>query len=308
LGSRLFTGLAVVCCSTTLAGADASTGVKNGLIAFVHGSQIWTANPDGSGQRQLTFGGEGDYFNGWPSWSRDGRKIAFVSELTRGISTMNSDGSDVQALTDYRGVDASIWDPTWAPDGRIAFLIWSGVAAPGDVMVMNGDGSGLHALPPNNLTEHELTWSPDGQYFAFAGTIARKRASIYVMRADGTKIRRLTRPSGGSKRFPTYDTEPAWSPGSSKIVFTRIARPHGSFCFRILMIRRDGSGLRVVRNDCPLPDSEPTWSPDGRRILFSTIRLRSGGQLAWMDQMGRSTHTFRVPIRGIDADWQPVRP
>jgi len=38
-------------------------------------AQIWIMNPDGTGQRQLT-----KYGGAWPTWSPDGRQIAFVRE------------------------------------------------------------------------------------------------------------------------------------------------------------------------------------------------------------------------------------
>lgn len=303
---RTLLGLGVVgiCCSVGVAGA--STTASNGLIAFVRGSQIWVANPDGSEQHQLTSSGETDYFNAWPAWSRDGHKIAFHSEISRGISTMNADGSDVRIVTDNRGViDVVDNEPTWGPDGRIGFVrTWSDAGVGHhDVFVVNADGSDLRQVTRTSLVESELEWSPDGRYFTFAGFRRGAPGALYLIRADGSRLRRLTTPKGGS------DTEPAWSPDSGRIVFTRISRPRGRYCFRVLVIRRDGSGLRVVRNDCPLPSSQPAWSPDGRKIVYLGFwpRKPTGrNQLLTTTPDGKSTSPFRTRIYGDDPDWQPL--
>ena len=72
----------------------------------------------GSDMRQLTFGTDEDDS---PSWSPDGKKIAFVS-IRAGVSqifVMNADGTDVRQLTNG---NAENIHPTWAPDSqRILF-------------------------------------------------------------------------------------------------------------------------------------------------------------------------------------------
>ncbi len=83
-------------------------------------SEVWVANRDGSGQRNLT---NDPAFDGWPEWSPDGRRITFASNRAGNhkIYTMNRDGSDVQLVADTEGRGTA---PKWTKDGaRIFFTI-----------------------------------------------------------------------------------------------------------------------------------------------------------------------------------------
>lgn len=72
---------------------------------------IYVANADGTGQRQLTASGG---MNLMPAWSPDSRQIAFTS--TRDghgeVYIVNADGSGQRRVT--RGTDDSL-TPAWKP-------------------------------------------------------------------------------------------------------------------------------------------------------------------------------------------------
>jgi Tol biopolymer transport system component len=86
-------------------------------------SELFVANVDGSGSRQLTFGGDGHY--GEVAWSPDGSDLAASWEAVDGVLAFDivlvsvADGSS-RHLTNWEGWDGS---PIWSPDGsRIAFM------------------------------------------------------------------------------------------------------------------------------------------------------------------------------------------
>jgi TolB protein len=66
---------------------------------------------------------------------------------------------------------------------------------------MNADGSEARMLAQDGA---QPSWSPDGQKIAF-----QKQTDIYVMNADGSGQRKLTR---GGRR----DSQPVWSPAQKK--------------------------------------------------------------------------------------------
>jgi Tol biopolymer transport system component len=90
-------------------------------------SDIYVANPDGSGRRNLT--GQADVFEWGPVWSPDGRKIAFTAPTwspggTRilfsrdfGIWMINRDGTGLRPVARPRG--APVYEsPSWSPSCR----------------------------------------------------------------------------------------------------------------------------------------------------------------------------------------------
>ena len=101
-----------------------------------------------------------------------------------------------------------------------------------------------------NLTRHPLRdvqkgdwfrWSPDGRRIAFT-TNRDGNTELYVMNADGSGQRRLTRTP---ERF---EGNPAWSPDGSRIAFQREGlKPRWAF----LVMNADGSGVRKVNWSLP---------------------------------------------------------
>ena len=175
-----------------------------------------------------------DAFDSVPTWSPDGRRIAFGSDRdgNREIYVMNADGSGVTRLTDNDAIDSG---PAWSPDGRrIAFS--STRDGRFEVYVMNADGSGVTRLTDNDAFDWHPAWSPDGRHIAFQSN-RDGNWEIYVMNGDGSGVTRLTY-NGAA------DGSPAWSPDGQRIAFG--TGRHGKYEIYVM----DASGVtRLTDND-----------------------------------------------------------
>lgn len=250
-------------------------------VAFVREDgpdpEIFLIDTDGGGLKKLT----DDRSSGYnPDWSPDGRRIAFVSNhdtksAAFQLYTINADGTDLRRLTN----DPSYMDmnPAWSPDGKkIAFTRYlasgSGELFGRIAVVDAADGSNLAMLAgTGGGMDASPSWSPDGSMIAFHsfsmtlinGTYAG--TEIFVMNADGTGARQLTRPVPG---LQSVNVLPSWSPVDDRIVFmTREG---------IAVIDADdndnndedaGSGMKLLVEAEWLGD--PFWSPDGSKIIFT---------------------------------------
>jgi Tol biopolymer transport system component len=112
----------------------------------------------------------------------------------------------------------------------------------------------------------------DDALVAFTGGSTRgpeDRASIYVVRADGSRLRAVTHNTARGGDF-----SPAWSPDGKRIAFARSTNAWRSY--EIWVVGANGKGLRRLTRAAGI-NEHPTWSPDGRWIAFSRLVLGRPG-------------------------------
>ncbi|MGH3138003.1 MAG: DUF1996 domain-containing protein, partial [Gaiellaceae bacterium] len=147
----------------------------------------------------------------------------------------------------------------WSPDGqRIAFLAWRPTGrSVFEMRVVNAEGSGQQGRLLVRKAG-SFAWSPDARRIAFVGP---STLDIYVVNADGSGQRRLTRDAAPS-------SSPVWSPDGRRIAFENWGGPEAG----IHVVGADGSGLRTLTRR----GQQPAWSPDGRKIAFVSARRKPG--------------------------------
>ena len=245
-------------------------------------SYLVSVGADGSAETELTARGLDD--ERVPSWSPDGKKIAFTSWAGDGghIYVMDRESGRLQQLT---GGDD--WWPTWSPDGkRIAFYRYgqSGRGSPyasgARLYTIRLDGSGLRALTDGSWPDYNAAWSPDGKWIAFSRVDPSgdqfSGIHIWAVRPDGSGLRRLT-----AGRLQTW--RPAWSPDGRWLAFGgwyredfegEVVQSKGAI---YVMPAAGGKPRKITTGE--YYDMEPCWSPDSRRIAFTRTLTD-----LWLDQ------------------------
>jgi Tol biopolymer transport system component len=162
---------------------------------------IWIVNADGTDRRQVTQLTPGSSWDDEPQWSPDGLKLVFVRADLRtkkdAVFTVNVDGSDLYQVTPW-ALNAGT-DPDWSPDGK--WIVFT--AHPNDgsenVHKVHPDGTGLTNLTRQKRAGYHYlssSFSPDGILIVTARTPGARpygAADLVIMKADGSKIRSLTR-------------------------------------------------------------------------------------------------------------------
>jgi Tol biopolymer transport system component len=288
------------------------TLVSNGKIAFASdrdgNSEIYLMNADGTGQTRLTNGPD---WKTQPTWSPDGRQIAFLTQNGDSfcsIYVMNADGTNLRQVTTLStGVYDIEHGLSWSPDGtKIAFNDSTDIFTINDIFTIKIDGSNRVNLTNGSGYNYQPAWSPDGSSIAFTRNEGL-HSTIYKMNADGSNGIRITYcelcdNQGGQ-------SSPDWSFDGGQIVF-RDFRDTDYLLNGISVVNSDGTELKRLVTGIDYCDM-PKWSPDGTKIIFSNTRMfgappfqiwvinRQGGGLFQITDASPNNST---------PDWQPLHP
>lgn len=263
--------------------------------------QIYLANLDGSGLMQLT---EIEVGACQPTWSPDGKRIAFVSPCRKEQDTYPSSGILIIDLDDLQiaqisEIPTGDYEPAWSPDGSlIAFTSLREGRQP-KIYVYNVITDLITPLAVEGTINMQAAWSDDGSMIAFISN-RNSYFQIWTMYKDGSNQQLYSRRNTYRLSYPT------WSPDTKVIAYTQASSDTGVPNLYTTMYGETWStGVRLYKDSAD-PMRAPAFTPDGRWILFETWQVAEDHNIAMISTSGI---VYRDVITSPSNDFDPaVRP
>jgi len=338
----VFTSAVALATSAYGWGADAAYTIAYASFAPVN-SAVFIADADASHARVLV---GSPLLDANPSFSPDGQWVLFTSRRdgSADIYRAHPDGKGLDRLTNHPAFDDQA---VMSPDGkRVAFV--SSRSGQADVWILELTGRRLHNLTNHPGGDYRPAWSPDGQWIAFtsdrdsdgarAHTPTTKgpfgpgqSTQIYIIRADGSGLRRLTETRGSAGGA-------CWSPDGKRIVFYEASESEwrtmsrdfqGAAATSQIISVEVATGTRQVLTSGPGRKIAPRWLVDGRvgyirgdenekpgarqRVNYRSAGIRftdgSSGPEGDFSSIDWSPDGKRILFyRELESDWPPVLP
>lgn len=203
-----------------------------------------------------------------PSYTADGRRLAFMSQTTRPGFTFDAMFEIHSQGTRRFEVRGEGGNPSFFPNNNRILFTDKDTGGYSHIYSVRTMNVGVHQLTRGPFNDSEPAISPDGRRIVFVRERRNGGSDIYTARVNGTRVRPLI-------AGPRRESEPDYAPRGNRIVFSS---NRGRGRSNIFVARANGRGVRPLTRCGSFPRcpaySAPAFSPDGGRVvaLRSTTR------------------------------------
>ncbi len=239
-------------------------GVFSTRIAYVTKSRaryhLWIADSDGQNAQAALTSPEPIIS---PSWSPNGRELAYVSFETRKpvVYVHDVPTGKRRVLANFKGSNSS---PSWSPDGKHLAVTLSRDGG-SQLFIIPAQGGEPRRLISSTAIETEPVFAPDGSAIYFVSDRGGS-PQIYRTPTQGGPVQRVTFTGN-------YNISPAISPDGKTLVF--VSRFGGDYRLALMDLQTE----QVTPVTSTRADERPSFAPNGRLIVFAT---KINGQEALM--------------------------
>ena len=171
---------------------------------------------------------------------------------------------------------------------------------------MEQDGSDVKQLTnDSDFPIFDARWSPDGKKIAIIALANPSdnnefARAIYIMKSDGSGMRRLTNPPLGLFRYVgDVERKLTWSPDGNHIAFSRMRPPEVSGNFDIFMVELE-TGVESLVSQKNWIEYVDDWHPYKDKLLIHYIGSdlhdsASGGVIGYTDLNGEYIEALSDP-------------
>jgi TolB protein len=244
-------------------GGAPSVSPDGSRIAFLSdrdgATDLYVINADGSGEARLTRTPEPESQHDWSADGTEIRFTVFANDESR-LYSIAPNGKGQKLLGTVPGRAMRL-----APDGK-SVLYWTGSWTAMRLFASRLDGSGARQLTDGSGVIWGSRWSPDGKRIAFADKDAQGVLQIFVMNADGSGRRRVTRFDEPGQQAQM----PAWSPDGSQLAVQSGVRGQPAHIW--IVDAATGAARKLAAHVEHYDDEVPAWFPDGKRLACQSTR------------------------------------